>query len=70
MWKRLRQAIAWYGTWVWQRTGKVRELLSLNAAKREQDHEDSRRSAARARFWADMREGQREAEAHCSRQDP
>jgi len=48
----------------------MRELLDLIAAKRERDREDSRRSAARARFWADMREGQRDAEAHCSRQDP
>ena len=45
-------------------------LLGLIAAKRERDQEDSRQSAARARFWADLREGQREAEAHCSRHDP
>jgi hypothetical protein len=52
MWKRLRQAIS-----------RVRELLGLVAARRERGQEDSRRNAARARFWAEMREGQREAEA-------
>jgi hypothetical protein len=69
MWKRLRQAIARHGRRVWQRTRRVRELLGLIAAKRERDREDSRRGAARARFWADVREGRREAEAHCSRRD-
>lgn len=39
-------------------------MLGLITAKRERDQEDSRRSAARARFWAQVREGQREAEAH------
>jgi len=53
MWKRLRQAIS-----------RVRELLGFIGAKRERGQEDSRRSAARARFWAEAREGQREAEAH------
>ena len=53
MWRRLRQAIS-----------KVRELLGLIAAKRARGQEDSRRSAARARFWAEVREGRREAEAH------
>ena len=53
MLKRLRQAIS-----------RVRELLALIAAKRVRDQEDSRRSVARARFWAEVREGRREAEAH------
>ncbi|MFI5366796.1 MAG: hypothetical protein ACHQ4J_14365 [Candidatus Binatia bacterium] len=53
MWRRLRQAII-----------MVREMLALVAAKRARGQEDSRRSAARARFWAEVREGQREAEAH------
>ena len=64
MWKRLRQAIARQGKGMWQRTGRVRELLGLIAAKRHRDREDSRRNAARTRFWAEVREGQREAEAH------
>ncbi|HXQ21502.1 MAG TPA: hypothetical protein VN812_07505 [Candidatus Acidoferrales bacterium] len=53
MWRRLRQAIS-----------MVREMLTFVAAKRARGQEDSRRSAARARFWAEVREGQREAEAH------
>lgn len=64
MWKRLRQAIARHGNGVWQHTRRVRELLGLIAAKRHRDREDSRRNAARTRFWAEVREGQREAEAH------
>jgi hypothetical protein len=52
MWRRLRQAIS-----------MVRELLGVIAAKRAQGREDGRRSAARARFWAEVREGRREAEA-------
>lgn len=52
MWKRLRQAIS-----------VVRELLGLVAAKRARGQEDSRQSAARARFWADVHEGRREAKA-------
>ena len=64
MWKRLRQAIARHGKGVWQRTGGVRQLLGIIAAKRERDREDGRQSAVRARFWAEVREGQREAEAH------
>ena len=53
MWRRVRKAIS-----------VVRELLGLIAAKKARGQEDSRRSAARARFWAQVREGQREAEAH------
>lgn len=55
---------------MWQRTYRVRELLGLIAAKRQRGQEDSRQNSARARFWADLREGHREAEARCSRQDP
>jgi hypothetical protein len=47
----------------------VRELFGRIAAKRERDREDVRRDAARARFWADHRQGQREADAHGSRRD-
>ena len=65
MGKRLREAIARYGSWMWRRTDAVRELLGRIAAKRERDQENRRRSATRARFWDDLREGQREAEAHC-----
>jgi hypothetical protein len=70
MWKRLRRAIARHDRWVKRGTVMMRELLGVIAAKRERGQEDSRRNAARARFWADLHEGRREAEAHCSRQDP
>jgi hypothetical protein len=53
MWSRLRQVIS-----------RVRELLGGIAARRERDRTDRRQSAARVRFWAEMREGRREAEAH------
>jgi hypothetical protein len=64
MWKRLREAIGRVGRGAWQRTNRVRALLSVTAAKRERDQENSRRGAARARFWAGVDEGRREAEAH------
>ena len=35
----------------------------------ERDREERRQTVARAAFWADLREGQREAEAHGARQD-
>jgi hypothetical protein len=70
MWKSLGQAIARHGRWLRRRTGMVCELLHVIAAKRERYQRDSCRSVARARFWADLREGQRQAEAHSSRQDP
>jgi hypothetical protein len=64
MLKRLYQAIAWYFPGVWRRTGRVRQLLGRIAARREREQEHSRRSVARARFWAEVHEGRREAEAH------
>jgi hypothetical protein len=70
MWTRLREAIVRDVAWVWRRRGRVRELIRLRAARRAQDKEDSRQTAARARFWAELREGQREAEAQCSRRQP
>lgn len=43
-----------------------RRVFGSVVAKKEHDGES--RVAARARFWAELREGQREAEARCSRQ--
>jgi len=57
--ERLRQALARCSRWWWQREGG-------GAAKRDPDAEDSRWPEARARFWRELREGQREAEAQCS----
>jgi len=69
MWKRLRQAFARHYGWVSRMGGRVRSVLGLVAAKRERAVEDSRCIEARARFWAELREGQREAEAKCPRLD-
>ena len=63
----MRQEIARYGKWVSRQGRRVRELWRLIAARRERGREDSRQNAARTRFWADMREGQREADAQCER---
>ena len=55
--------------WLWQRRGRIRGLLGLLTPKRKRDSGDGV-TAARARFWDAVREGQREAEAQCSRRDP
>jgi len=67
MWQRLRQTISRYRKWV---VPRARDLLERWTANREKGRENTRRTAARARFWADLREGQREAEVHSSRQNP
>jgi len=66
MLKRLRHKIARPAKWMQQTLGSMRALLTRGVAKREQTAEGRRQSVARARFWADVRDGQREAEAHCS----
>ena len=70
MWKRLGQALPRYYGWMRRRTSRMREVLGLIAVKKQRAAEDSNQKTARARFWADFRAGQREAEAHCSRRDP
>jgi len=57
MQNRLREALARLWTSLWRRRGPL-------AVKRP--HEQGGGSA-RARFWTEFREGQREAEAHSSR---
>jgi hypothetical protein len=54
---RLREALGHLWTSLWRRRGPV-------AAKPEQQKEGSGGAAARARFWIEFREGQREADAH------
>jgi len=49
-------ALARLWRWLWRRRASV-------AAKQESDADSGCRGAARARFWAELREGQREAEA-------
>ena len=46
--------------------GQVREMWRRMGAHRERNREVTRSEAARARFWADLREGQREADTHAS----
>lgn len=41
-------------------------LPGSGAAKVHMDEQGSGREASRARFWAELREGQREAERRCS----
>ena len=45
----------------------VRDLLGRSAASRRRTQEDGRERDARARFWAEFREGQDEAEARGGR---
>ena len=49
--------------------GKVRETWRRIGARRELNREVARSEAARARFWEDLREGQREADGHASRRN-
>ena len=70
MWRRLRLALARQYGWVWRTGSRVRGVLGRSAAKREQAAEDRRHTEARARFWAEHREGERQAEAHCARLEP
>jgi hypothetical protein len=67
---RMREELARYAKWVSRQRGRVRDLFRLIRAKRARDREDSRQSAARSRFWTDLREGQREADAQCARREP
>ena len=58
---RLRAALG--RLWTSLRTRRV--PIAVNT---EHDQEGGRWAEARARFWSELREGQREAEAHSSRQ--
>jgi len=57
-----------YGRWLGEQRDRVRELLGLRNPQNERDMANSRR--ARERFWDALHEGEREAEARCSRRDP
>jgi hypothetical protein len=59
----LREALARVWTALWRRRGPV-------AAKGDEDEARGRSGDARARFWTEFREGQREAEAHSARLRP
>jgi hypothetical protein len=52
---------------LWARAVWGRRVLSHIVARNARSRQNSRSDEARARFWAELREGQREAEAQCSR---
>lgn len=60
MQNRLREALGHLWASFWGRRGRV-------AVKREYDAKGRAGVEARARFWTEFREGQREAEARSSR---
>ena len=60
MQNRLYEALGRLWTSLWRRRGRV-------AVKTDPDEAGDGRAGARARFWTEFREGQREAEAHSSR---
>jgi len=60
MQNRLREALARLWASLWRRR-------ALIAAKTDRNEEGGGWAEARARFWTEFREGQREAEAHSSR---
>lgn len=62
MWKRLDQVLMrGFGT-VWRRV-RERGFLAVVLPRRAREQQENDRTKVRARFWADLREGQREAEA-------
>jgi hypothetical protein len=62
---RMRLALARLSGWVGRRAGRIRALFGRGAALGAGD-DGHRHLEARARFWAEHREGQREAEAQCA----
>lgn len=52
---------------LWRRRGTLREWLRRAGLKREDDTQGQRSSEARAHFWAELRQGQMEAEALAQR---
>ena len=70
MWRRLRLALARHYESVCRQRRRLGGILGRSVAQRERAAEDHRHVEARARFWAEHREGERQAEAHCARLDP
>jgi hypothetical protein len=70
MWRRLSLALIRPCRRVWrQGTSRVRGLLARTTADRSLTEDDFRQAEARARFWSELREGQREA-AHSATRNP
>jgi hypothetical protein len=68
MWKHLLSALACLWGALWRRIGKLKGPFDHTVADGERS-ERALRLEVRARFWAAVREGQREAEAN-SRRNP
>ncbi len=64
--QRLRRMLARHWQW-WRRAGGLRGVLGPIAAKKEVNDEARHWAEERSRFWAELREGQREAEAQRAR---
>lgn len=62
-----RHALVRHWGWLWARAAWGRRVFSRIAARNARNRQSSRSDEARTRFWAELREGQREAEAQCSR---
>ena len=62
MWLYLRLAVIRCCTMAWRRAIALVGRMSPNGAR----HEEDTRADARARFWAGVQEGQREAESNCA----
>jgi hypothetical protein len=61
--KQLREALARFGEGLRRRSGSLRGFVGRGAALRARTVQDRRDLEARARFWSEVRAGQREAEA-------
>lgn len=70
MWNRVRLALAPLSAWVRRHGSRMRAFLRRSATSGARSEDGGRHVEARARFWAELREGQREAEAQCARRDP
>jgi hypothetical protein len=66
----LRQAFVHHCGWVWrQASGRVRGMLGHGLAESAPADGDGSYAKARARFWDELRAGQREADAHRGKLD-
>jgi hypothetical protein len=66
--KDLYGALRGLGRWLWGQRVGVRDYLRFPSTKRLREATNNR-TAARARFWEGVREGQREAEARSLERD-
>lgn len=66
---RMRLALARLTGWLGRRGSRMRAFFVRDSTDTG-SNDDGRHVEARARFWSELREGQREAEAQCARRDP